>query len=526
MLLYNDKDKQMLDDKIDNMVKHIDNEKNNIFEPTIKVLKTIHELVFKFIRENKRKIYGGFAQNALIKSKDSKDAFYDESAIADIDFYSPNPIVDIMNLSNIFFENGYKNITGGEAQHPETYSIFVEFVNVCDISYVPGNIYHRTPYIEIDGLQYTHPSFVMIDMYRMLTDPYHSASHRWAKTFPRIITLQKHFPFKAPKGELTLGSFDNSKYKLVYNSIYTYLKNKDSIILIGHYAYNHFLNESRIKEDKKLGGKYKIYSPPYYQFVSTNYKDDVLKLLDILKKNHPDENILIEEHYPFWSFFGYSVYLKIGDTILCHVIHYNKRCVPVKQVKPLIFLDGKVEKDGDKDYIQIASFDYMLLNNMIYGLKGRVEKDEKKEHFHNVMTSQLIEMRNYYLEKNNKTMFDDTLFQEFLITCTGDTIEPKRESMLRTRQRFKSGKRPKFNYRPEDKVRPAETNYKFPNSSGNIINNPRNYRIMNDKYKDKLDDFDEEVVVDESENNTTLARSGRDYQKYYDDNYADFYEDY
>jgi hypothetical protein len=477
--LYSKKDEVLLNNKIDDMINNVNKKKMEIFVPAKEELDKIHNVIFNFIRTNKRKIYGGYAQNKVIMDKNPKDGFYDEDHLPDIDFYSPDPIVDIIKICNILFENGHKNIEGKEAQHKETYTIFVEYVSVCDISYVPLNIFHRMPFIEIDGIHYIHPSFVMIDMYREYTDPYHSI-HRWAaKTFSRVITLQKYFPFKKVSGKLNIQKIDNNM-KLILNTVYNFLINNESIIVIGHYAYNYLLNESGILKDNILGEKYTIYEIPYYELISTDYKNDGLQLIEMLKEYNLEfkEDINIIEHYPLWNYLGYNVYIKYKEIIICRLIHYNDRCIPIKKVIPKKIIDDKLIKHAGKkdDFIQLGSYTYILLNNLIFEFQERINKNNDGEKFYRKITYHLVEMRNYYLKRNNKTLLDDTLFQEFLITCIGKSAEPKRDNFLRNKKR-RELKKIQFRYKPEEKVFEPRTQYKFPNCSGNPIKYINNLKL-------------------------------------------------
>jgi hypothetical protein len=481
MQLYTKKDIDLLKDRIDDIVDKIEDKTLSILEPTKKEQMEAIDIVIKYIREKKRKVYGGYAQNKLIIMKEPRDAFYKEDIIPDIDCYSPDPIVDLINISNLLHEAGFKYVVGQEAQHTETYTIFSNFVAVCDLSYVPKNIYNRIPFIEIDGINYVHPSFIMIDMYRMLTEPYFS-SFRWAKSFPRIMKLQEHYPFHKAHSKLPIKK-TNDNIQMLVQTLFDFTKENETTILVGQYGYNYLLHESGIMKDRNLGKKYKILNLNQIEIVSTDYKNDGKKILELLKKKHPKlfSNISIVEYYPFWSFFGYSFNIRYKDDIIGNVIHYNRRCTPYKKVKPLMFRNGKVINDKGK-YIQLGSYAYILLCNMIYGFKCRVNKDKDCQHYHNIMTSHLVEMRNYYLNKNNKTLLDNTIFEEFLITCTGDTMNPGRENRLLKDKKFKQGKRGdalSFRYNPENGIREATTNYKFPNSSGNAIHNIRNLRILN-----------------------------------------------
>ena len=46
-----------------------------------------------------------------------------------------------MKICNKLHEKGFKYVEGKEAIHKETYKVFANLENVCDISYVPKNIY-------------------------------------------------------------------------------------------------------------------------------------------------------------------------------------------------------------------------------------------------------------------------------------------------------------------------------------------------------------------------------------------------
>jgi hypothetical protein len=113
----------------------------NNYEPTINEIKSVYADIMNFIKEKKRIIYGGFAQNSLIKHKNKDDAFYKETDIADVEFYTPDPIGDTIDLVDMLHKKNYKYVEGKEGVHPETYKIFVNFINYCDISYMPKNIY-------------------------------------------------------------------------------------------------------------------------------------------------------------------------------------------------------------------------------------------------------------------------------------------------------------------------------------------------------------------------------------------------
>jgi hypothetical protein len=492
MILYTNADKQKWETLVETKMEIIEKDKQKKFIPTRKDIDTINNIILDYIKKNNKKIYGGYAQNKLIENKNKEDAFYKPDAIPDIDIYSCTPIQDIINICNLLHKAKFKNIDAGEAQHTETYKIHVEFIAVLDISYVPANIYNRMPFIELDGFKYVKPWFMMLDMYKMLTDPYHS-SFRWEKMFPRIMVLQKYFPFRYVK-KSPLPYWEITKNDITYDMsllhIYNFIKNKESLIIIGHYTYNYMLYTSGILSINKL---YKQYNIPYYQIVSTDYKNDSLKVYNMLKEQFPKSNVTLIEHYPLWTLYGYNNYISIDNKLVCHIIHYNKRCSPIKKVIPILFSNNKVTIDeNNTNFIQISSFDYMILTTLCYTMKGRSIKDDKFEHFYNTMTSMLVEMRNYYFKKQKKNMFDDTIFEEYLVTCIGDSLDPGREARLKGNYIYKELKKRKFKYNPHDNYRETDTsNWKFQNTSGHIINNIKNFRVLNIKYVDKLTEFED-----------------------------------
>ncbi|CAH6421495.1 Poly(A) polymerase catalytic subunit [uncultured virus] len=485
MELYNIKDLELFHEKMDEIEdKLIEKEKKFVHEPIYEERKQIEKIILDYIKQYKRKIYGGYAQNKLISLKNPKDAFYDPTSINDLDFYSPEPIEDLIRLSNILHEKGFKYVQASEAVHKETYSLFVNFYNSCDISYVHKNIFYRIPFIEIEGVNYVHPSFIYIDLLRIFTDPLISGAYRWRKTFPRFYLLQKYYPFNKATLPLPNINIIPEDYKKtienIFKMLFIFFKNNQSIILFGIYVYNCFLFESGIINDKQYRQKYSFINIPYYEIISTDYNNDALKIIDLIKQTFKDieDSISITEYYPFWMFTGYSATINYKNYPFIYIYHYNRRCVPIKKINPISFNEDEIIKDQNSK-VQISSFDLTLLMNMIITFKHRVNKDDKQYQFYNIMTSHLIEMRNYYLKKNNKNIFDGTIFQEFIIDCVGDPLDPIRETRILRYLKARSGKGPiVFKYDPNIKHKEPVSNFEFANTSGNPIRNPHNFKII------------------------------------------------
>ena len=69
----------------------------NTYEPTIQEFKEVYEHLKNFIKKNKRIVYGGYAQNALIKVQNKDDGFYKETDLADIE------LIEIFFVERLLF---------------------------------------------------------------------------------------------------------------------------------------------------------------------------------------------------------------------------------------------------------------------------------------------------------------------------------------------------------------------------------------------------------------------------------------
>ena len=70
------------------------------------------------------------------------------------------------------------------------------------------------------------------------------------------------------------------------NTIFNFLSDRQTTIVIGLYAYNYFLSQSNILSNpKKHKNKFKHTEIPYYEIISIDYRNDCLELLAALKKN-------------------------------------------------------------------------------------------------------------------------------------------------------------------------------------------------------------------------------------------------
>jgi len=501
MTLYNTDDIRLLGDKLPQILENIEKQKGLLLTPTIYEQIEVHKVIMSYIKQNKNKIYGGFAINMLIKEKNPKDKFYPQFPleentkdvplkIPDIDIYSAKPIEDLKNICNLLFEKGFARVNGKEALHSGSYKIFVDFKDYCDITYIPNEIYNRIPMIEIDGYRVCSPQWIMIDYMRMFSDPLLSY-FRFdddLKAFRRFQLLLKHYPFPILKNTIKLENATKETQKGL-DIIHKFLLNRKTTLVIGYYAFNCFLYESQLVEDNK-NTTIKYLPIPCFEFITINYKKDVLELLDLLK----ELNVEYKEYYAFIDYVGKNVKISINNTIIAIIYTHNERCLPYKEYQAFDF-DGNII---EKKTILIGSFQITLLYALImymyartYGTeeqKTRTYSEKSTEMLYKLMVSQLIQIREYFFTTFDKTFMDNTLFEEFTDQCTGSTISADRQNRLRIELKKKQNKMYMYNYDPEKDKDKESKHYIFPKINGKLINNPKNLLLTNAEVEEDEED--------------------------------------
>lgn len=513
MSLYTNNELELLNEHVEDIMKQADDISSRVTVPTLDQLWEIIFTVRDFVIEKKRKIYGGFALNKLIELKNPNDKFYldDDIKSWDIDFYSPTPIDDAKEIANRLHAKGFRHIQAREALHDETYKVFAETNDCADITYVPHNIYHKIPFQEINGMYITGPQFMMIDYFRILTDPL-TSYFRLEKAFNRLCLMLKYYPIKESNSHIELTPAEGD-LDIAMRTIQEFLTNKESAVVVGMYAFEHLINETfnvsnkqieRQKQQKRFTKKSKIdYSDiNYYEIISTSYQHDAKELIDMLIAKFPDGEKLVTytENYPFFQYMGYSVDIKFNDIIICRMYHYNSRCTPYFDVQSLYFKQSTYEKLKGK--VRIGTFSVQMLFNLVNIIRARVIDDRNTMNIYYTLISQMIELRNTFFAKSKKTFLNESLFQEFVLKCVGTTVTAQMEKANRIDKKMKAGKRYSWGYNPSnEKDRNNESKYVFKNSSGNPINNERNRKInLNQDYDNNqdIDDINEEEDIEKN----------------------------
>lgn len=470
-------------DNIDFLMEKVNIKKLEVSDPSISEIKKVNDLILDYIRTNKRKIYGGLALDYLLKDKKAEEEIYKEYECPDIDFYTPDPMNDLIKLCNLLHEENFKFVRGREAIHKETYAIYVNNRLYCNLSYVPKNIYNKIPFKQIDGLNIVHPYFLSIDYLRIFTDPIVSYWRlKDKKTFERFYLLNYYYPLPFSDKNINLKSKENDEFtEYILKKILEITSDNDTIVHTGLYAYNFYLNESMIL-DKKLP-RFKNLSIPYYELISTNYKEDTLNIINKIKEFIDEDDIKIVENYQFFQYLGYCAKIYYKENLICIIYDNNNRCVPFKKNNKHL----------------VTTFNYTLLYFLSIQMKYKVENDEDNKNFIYIIVSHLIEMKKYYFRRTKKTIFDSTPFEDFCLDYKGSTLSAEKERQLIGEQRKKNNKPFLFAYEPSNKKDQEFGKYVFANTSGNVINNIKKSKLFNtsETIDEDSDNENNQTIVEE-----------------------------
>lgn len=477
--IYNSSDIDMFYDNLVDFNENIKKIKSTLYKPDLDEKKNIQTIILDYIKKKKKKIYGGYALDKLLINK-KYESIYKFYEIPDIDFYSIDPNTDIIELCNIFYELGHK-VSAREAKHPNTYSIFVEYDLYCDITYAPACIFNSIPIIQIDGFCYVNPSFMIIDYLRIVTDPI-SSYWRLDKSFERLCLLEKEYPLPKFTKQITINNSESDiAIKKCIGNIINCLIDLNEIVIVGFYAYLYFLKVSKLfnKNKNLIEFSKKNYDDiPFIELISKNFKEDSLKIINLIKENF---DIKCTEYFPFFTFTGNSVEISIDSNLICIIYDYNNRPIPY------IIHNG----------LKIGSFSQVLLNAQINVIRYKTQNEDELKYMFMIMVSHLIQMKKIYLKEHKKTIFDITPFKEFVLDFIKPKINPEIESHLKYERRKANNKPGIFIYDPsklkkEEKVE----NFYFPNISGNEIVNEKRRRL-NIESMDSIDSMESEEVKEE-----------------------------
>ena len=486
---YTEEDYDQVLAQLPDVIKEAEKKAAEVLEPTIHEKRKIMAVIKDFIRSKNRKVYGGTALNELLIAVNPDDAIYGEILFSDIEFYSPTPVPDLVELTNLLYSKGYKHVQGKEAQHEETYIVYVNFQQYCDISYVPVHVYYGIRTIEVDGINYTHPHFMLIDYLRMINDPLNAAALKWEKIFPRMYKLLKNYPLEYFDKQIQIPK-PSEEFQTYFSKIKTQFmaitEVQESCLISGFEAYNFFVrhaaNDRTVEQQARTTYRTDridnlVSNVPFLEFVSVNYRDTAERLYNFIREIVMDaKEVTLDEYFPLFQFTGFSVMINYKGNPIARVFDATGFCIPnIKTTRGYMYV----------------SYQYLLMTLFINKFRSHLDKNQEMYFNYGIAVSNLVKVRNIYLTKNNLPVINKTVFGEFKIGCVGSTVSYIRMGLLRGLEKHKKGKPFKFTHTPQEFLKKNQDDqaktleqmykYKFRNTSGNKITNSKNLSFKFDE---------------------------------------------
>lgn len=319
-----------LDKSIQNNTKLIFKEKKEIYN-----LDSIFKIVEKFMIDNKLICYGGTALNNILPKENQ---FYDYDYYSpDYDFFSPKAIDHVKELAIIFKKKKYKNILAKSAVHPGTFKLYVNYIQIADVTQINEDLYNELLKNTIirNSIHYAPLSFLRMNIFLELSRPRGDVS-RWEKIMIRLIKLNESYPFTIKNCEDKLNyKHHELKNKDIYNYFDKIIKNEfnDDIIFIGEYAIKEYNTYFPLKIKNIINKKNKY---PTFFILSQDAKNISEKIKELFETNHKSNNELnlklvknknIDDVLPkYYNIFVNDIlYLSIFQTEGCQNYNIIKR---------------------------------------------------------------------------------------------------------------------------------------------------------------------------------------------------------
>jgi hypothetical protein len=353
----------------------------------------IIKIVENFIKRKNLICYGGTAINNILPKTEQ---FYNKDVeIPDYDFFSHNALNDAKELTDIYYKNGFLDVEAKSGQHHGTYKVYVNYMPIADISYIPKEIYNALlkESIRVAGILYAPPNFLRMSMYLELSRPAGDTS-RWEKVLKRLTILNKNYP-------LTTIDCDNIDFqremsdKTHENEIYETVKKTlidQDVVFFGGYAislYSQYMPEKLKTKLKKIADFDVLSNNPEEtaEIVKERLKDININNVKIIQRQAVGE--IVPEHFE----------IKVGNDTIAFIY------------KPIACHSYNVINIGGNK-VRIATIDTMLSFYLAFLYTNREYFKEFSE--------RILCMSKYLFEVQQKNRLEQKgLLKRFSITCIG-----------------------------------------------------------------------------------------------------------
>ncbi len=393
-------------------------------------IKHIIGIVETFLKKKHLIVYGGTGVNAILPKQDQ---FYNKDLeIPDYDFYSPNALTDAKELVDIYIENGFQEVEAKSGQHHGTYKVYVNFIPVADISYLPKELFNaiKKEAIRVGGIMYAPPNLLRMAMFLELSRPAGDVS-RWEKVLKRLTLLNKHYPLKGKechKIEFQRQMAHNDLSDKIYENIQNTFIDQ-GVVFFGGYAlsmYSKYMPKHLRHKLEKIPDFDVLSEEPMLtaQIIKERLSDIDVKNVKIIKR--PGIGEIIAPHYE----------IKVENDTVAFIY------------EPLACHSYNIIKEGGYD-IKVATIDTMLSFWLAFLYADRPYYDKDR----------ILCMANFLFEVQEKNrLAQKGLLRRFSINCMGhqETVEEMRAEKAEKYIELKNKKKEKeyeewfLRYRPLD----------------------------------------------------------------------------
>lgn len=395
-------------------------------------IKRIIGIVENFLRKKQLICYGGTAINNILPKQDQ---FYNtDIEIPDYDFYSLNALNDAKELVDIYVANGFQEVEGKSGQHHGTYKVFVNFIPVADITYIPKELFNaiKKESIKVAGILYSPPNLLRMNMFLELSRPAGDIS-RWEKVLKRLTLLNKNYPLSAKQCatvQFQRQMADSEYADNIYENVQRTLIDQ-GVVFFGGYAlsmYSQYMPKNLRHQLEKIPDFDVLSEEPILtaQIVKERLADINVKNVKIIKR--PGVGEVIAPHYE----------IKIGKDTIAFIY------------QPLACHSYNIVTDDGYD-VKIATIDTMLSFWLAFLYANRPYYD----------TDRIVCMAKYLFDVQEKNrLAQKGLLRRFSINCMGhqETVEEMRAEKAEKYNELKDKKNSEeyeewfLRYRPSDKT--------------------------------------------------------------------------
>jgi hypothetical protein len=285
-------------------------------------VKTVLDIVYMFLTQNKVMCYGGTAINNLLPVK---ERFYDpQRSVPDYDFFSLTPQLHAIELADQIASAGYKVVEVKPGMHMGTFKVYADYIGIADITYLEPKIFERLwkDSITKDSIRYVPPNFLRMSVYLELSRPRGDVS-RWTKVYSRILLLNKHYPILCPS------DYSEITEKLITDKV----RDKVEKLLVDEKAILLGFNASTLQQ--KGAGKWKL---PLDLMVTPEKRDEVSKLFAKLLGGDTVESKGFGELLPAFTDVKVEkkVAVRVYETNACHSYHTTSAGLRIASIPTLL----------------------------------------------------------------------------------------------------------------------------------------------------------------------------------------------